>query len=105
MVIEKEVFEIHTDIYITVKAVHYKNKGGNGMSIQKIVERIEEQEFTVREYILIGISLFLGGMAAGMLLSPKGKRTIGSNNGNNNIGSIDSHEAECKEKVSGGETE
>lgn len=54
--------------------------------MKKLIEKLEEQEFSTREYFLIGISLFLGGFVLGMLLSPKGKRVIGSHNGNDNIG-------------------
>ena len=57
-----------------------------GFTMRKIIEKLQEQEFTTREYVFIGFILFLGGIVLGMLLSPKGKRVIGSHNGNGNIG-------------------
>ena len=48
--------------------------------MKKFVQKIEEKNFSTREYCLIGAVLTL----IGIMFSPKGKRVIGSNNGNNN---------------------
>lgn len=73
--------------------------------MKKMLEAIEKQEFSVREYVLIGLSLFLSGLAIGMFFSPKGKRTVGSYNGNNNIGTVDSDDLEKIDQGLEGERE
>lgn len=52
--------------------------------MKKFVQKIEEKNFSTREYCLIGVVLTLMGILLGIMFSPKGKRVIGSNNGNNN---------------------
>ena len=52
--------------------------------MKKIINKIEIMELSTREYLLVGVILFLVGLVAGMVVSPKGDRTYGSNNGNNN---------------------
>lgn len=54
--------------------------------MKKFLEKVEEQNFSTREYVLIGGLLLLGGLLLGGLFSPKGQRVFGSNNGNNNTG-------------------
>lgn len=67
--------------------------------MKKIVEKIENLEFSTREYFFAGLILFLAGLLIGIIASPKGERTIGSNNGNNNTGSItDTSENTCSEE-------
>lgn len=56
--------------------------------MNKLLEKMKEQEFTTREFLFMGISLFLSGIVLGILLSPKGNRVVGSNNGNNNNGYV-----------------
>lgn len=56
--------------------------------MKKIMSEIEKLEFSTREYCFAGVILFLAGMLLGIILSPKGERTIGSNNGNNNSGCL-----------------
>lgn len=64
--------------------------------MKKIVDKIESLEFSTREYFFVGLILFLTGLLLGLIFSPKGERTIGSNNGNNNTGSItDTSENTC----------
>lgn len=66
--------------------------------MNKIVDKIESLEFSTREYFFAGLILFLAGLLLGIIVSPKGERTIGSNNGNNNTGSItDTKESTCSE--------
>lgn len=52
--------------------------------MKKYLEMIEEMEFSTREYVLMGACCFLTGLVLGVFISPKGRRTIGSNNGCNN---------------------
>lgn len=52
--------------------------------MKKILSKIEDSEFSTREYFFMGIILFFIGLFLGLVFSPKGERTIGSNNGNNN---------------------
>ena len=66
--------------------------------MKKIVDKIEHLEFSTREYFFVGLILFFAGLLLGIVFSPKGERTIGSNNGNNNTGSItDTSENACNE--------
>lgn len=51
--------------------------------MNKITEELENLNFSTREYFLSGIIMFLAGLVIGIILSPKGERIIGSNNGNN----------------------
>jgi len=52
--------------------------------MNKIIAKIEDLELSTREYFLFGVVLLLAGLLVGIIVSPKGERTIGSNNGNNN---------------------
>lgn len=52
--------------------------------MNRIIAKIESFEFSVREYFFVGLILFFAGLLIGIVASPKGERTIGSNNGNNN---------------------
>jgi len=52
--------------------------------MNKIVAKIEELGFSTREYLFAGVILLLAGLLLGIAVSPKGERTVGSNNGNNN---------------------
>lgn len=54
--------------------------------MDKIIARIDEQNFTTREYFFMGISIFLIGTIVGLIFSPKRAKVVGSNNGNNNMG-------------------
>lgn len=54
--------------------------------MKKIISKIEEMELTTREYFLFGAALLLLGFVLGLIFSPKGDRSYGSNNGNNNTG-------------------
>jgi len=56
--------------------------------MDKILSIIEEKEFTTREFVFAGVSLFLLGVLMGILFSPKGERSYGCNNGNNNSGCL-----------------
>lgn len=58
-------------------------------AMNRIVEVVQNGEYTNREAVLSGICLFLLGLVAGMFLSPKKSTMIGSNNGNNNNGAFD----------------
>lgn len=49
--------------------------------IKEILDVIEAKELTLTEKIAIGLSIFLGGLVIGMLLSPKGDRNFVSGNG------------------------
>lgn len=53
-----------------------------------LLSKVDELEFSTREYCFAGVILFLAGILLGIILSPKGERTIGSNNGNNNSGCL-----------------
>lgn len=66
--------------------------------ITDLMERIEDGEFTAREILLAGTSLFLVGILLGIVLSPKKNTTIGSNNGNNNTGSFSTEDEETEEE-------
>lgn len=48
--------------------------------MKKLIAKIEEKQFTTREFCLLGILLFLLGLLIGIIFSPKGDTTI-SNNG------------------------
>jgi len=52
--------------------------------VNKIINKMENLEFSTREYLFVGVILFLAGLLIGLIASPKGERTVGSNNGNNN---------------------
>lgn len=65
--------------------------------MKKLIAKIEDMNFSGREYFLLGVCLLLG-----MLLSPKGERVIGSHNGNNNTGYYNENDADEEESVSGG---
>jgi len=52
--------------------------------MKKIIAKIEDLELNTREYFMVGVVLLLAGLLVGIVVSPKGERTIGSNNGNNN---------------------
>lgn len=56
--------------------------------MKKLIAKIEDMNFSGREYFL------LGGTLLGMLLSPKGERVIGSHNGNNNTGYYNENDAD-----------
>lgn len=56
--------------------------------MNKFISKLEELNFNTRENCFIAIIFFLIGLILGGLLSPKGKRIIGSNNGNNNTGYV-----------------
>jgi len=51
--------------------------------MNKLLAKLEDLEFSTREYFLMGVILFLAGVLIGMAASPKGEKTIGSHNGNN----------------------
>lgn len=70
--------------------------------MKKLIAKIEDMNFSGREYFLLGVCLLLGGTLLGMLLSPKGERVIGSHNGNNNTGYYNENDADEEESVSGG---
>ena len=59
--------------------------------MKKLIAKIEDMNFSGREYFLLGVCLLLGGTLLGMLLSPKGERVIGSHNGNNEKSYPDIH--------------
>lgn len=63
-------------------------KDTEGLSMKKIVEKIENFEFSTREFLFVSLILFLMGLLLGIIISPKGERTIGCNNGNNNTGCL-----------------
>jgi len=73
-----------------------------GKNMAHIIEYIKEQEFTKRELVLGGVALFLLGIVLGVALSPKGDRTYGCNNGNNNTGHFnddkDDKKLDCDDK-------
>lgn len=52
--------------------------------MKKVIAKIEDFDFSTREYLFIGAILLLIGLLIGIGISPKGDRTIGSNNGSNN---------------------
>lgn len=52
--------------------------------MKNIVSQIEDLELSTREYFFAGIILFVAGLLIGVIISPKGEKIIGSNNGNNN---------------------
>lgn len=54
--------------------------------MKKIMEKIENSVFSTREYMLIGAVLFMAGLLIGLIFSPKGDRTISTNNNSNNSG-------------------
>ena len=56
--------------------------------MKKIVEKIENFEFSTREFLFVSLILFLMGLLLGIIISPKGERTIGCNNGHNNTGCL-----------------
>jgi len=64
--------------------------------MNKIISEVEKYELKTREYVFLGALLFLLGMILGIMLSPKGERTVashngcncGNNNGNNNSGCL-----------------
>ena len=62
--------------------------------MKKLIAKIEDMNFSGREYFLLGVCLLLGGTLLGMLLSPKGERVIGSHNGNNNTGYYNENDAD-----------
>lgn len=66
--------------------------------IEEFMGRISDGEYTAREIVLSGITLFLLGMLLGILFSPKKNTTIGSNNGNNNTGSFGGDDEDCEDK-------
>lgn len=75
--------------------------------MKKLIEQFEAQEFTTREIILLCVTLFISGTLLGIFISPKGKRVIGShngnNNGNNNSGCLSENQndvCECNEEES-----
>lgn len=53
------------------------------------MEELREGEFTKREWILLTVLCFLLGMVIGLWTSPRKNTVIGSNNGNNNVGSFE----------------
>lgn len=63
--------------------------------MNKIVSKIENLEFSTREYFFTGLILFLAGLLIGIIMSPKGERTIGCNNGNNNSGCLTDESNSC----------
>jgi len=63
--------------------------------MKKIIDFINEQEFTTREYLFCGLALFFLGVVLGITLSPKGNRMYGSNNGNNNTGHFNDDDCKC----------
>lgn len=67
--------------------------------MNKIIGKIENCEFSTREYFFVGIILFLAGLLFGIIVSPKGARVIGSNNGNNNSDCVNAEEKKvCNEE-------
>ena len=62
--------------------------------MKKLIAKVEEKQFTVREYCLIGIGLFLLGLLLGIVFSPKGDRTI-TNNGIKNGNDRENSNADC----------
>lgn len=58
-------------------------------AINRVIEVIQDGEYTNREAVLSGICLFLLGLVIGMFISPRKNTMIGSNNGNNNNGTFD----------------
>ena len=62
--------------------------------MKKIIEKIENLEFSTREYFMAGLLLFVVGLLFGIIVSPKGDRAYGSNNGNNNSGCL-TEETNC----------
>ena len=68
------------------------------MTMKELIERMEEQKFSTREYLLMGVSLFLSGVVLGILLSPKGERVVGSNNGSHNLGYLAKEDGNTKNK-------
>lgn len=68
------------------------------MTMKELIERMEDQKFSTREYLLMGVSLFLSGVVLGILLSPKGKRVVGSNNGSHNLGYLAKEDGDTKNK-------
>lgn len=48
----------------------------------------EDSEITATELTLTVIVAFLLGLVLGMIFSPKGDTMIGSNNGNDNVGTL-----------------
>lgn len=66
--------------------------------MKKIVEKIESLDFSTREYFFVGLLLFVMGILIGIIVSPKGERMVGCNNGNNNSGCLtESLNDECDE--------
>lgn len=68
------------------------------MTMKELIERMEDQKFSTREYLLMGVSLFLSGVVLGILLSPKGERVVGSNNGSHNLGYLAKEDGNTKNK-------
>lgn len=58
----------------------------------KLVDTIKNQDYTSREAVLSALVLFLLGIVLGTFFSPKKNTQIGSNNGNNNVGSVDAQQ-------------
>jgi len=63
--------------------------------MKKLLSKLEEKEYSTREYLLLLVTFFVTGLLLGIIFSPKGERTIGSNNGNNNSGSFATPKDEC----------
>lgn len=64
--------------------------------MKKIMKAIEN--LSVREIIFLSISCLMSGIVIGILLSPKGKRVIGSHNGNHNSGYVYGKDEEIKKR-------
>ena len=66
--------------------------------LQVILEEMKTMK--KREYFLTLAVCVLSGLVIGMLISPKKRVMIGSNNGNNNVGSLvsDCESEECCEE-------
>lgn len=56
---------------------------------KKLVEVIENRDYTNREAVMAGVSLFLFGAVVGVFASPKKHIMICSNNGDHNDGRIE----------------
>lgn len=56
--------------------------------MNKLIAKVEDMDLSFREQVLFGLVLFLGGILLGIIFSPKGQRSYGCNNGNNNTGCL-----------------
>lgn len=63
--------------------------------MDKLIIKVKEMELTPREQFMFGLILFLGGLLLGFILSPKGERSYGCNNGNNNTGCLQNNDQPC----------